>query len=465
MGSKLELGSKLALLGGPKAVHSDLGTIFSFYPPHKNVENAVLDVLRAGKMSGLGITMEFEKEFAKWLGVKYAVASNTGTSALQTAMYGAGVGHGDEMIVQGWGYWATCLQVYSLGGTPVFTEIDPERLTIDPNDIEHRISPRTKAIMVVHWFGMPADMHPIMDIAKRHKIKVIEDVSHAQGAFYKGRMVGSIGDVAGFSLMTGKPLHIGEGGMMATNDRRIFERAVAFGDYMRHPTFNWEFEDLKAGANMPLGGYKYRMSQLSSAMGRIQLKDYPKLVEEMDKAMNYFWDSLEGVPGIKPHRPLKREKGTTKNWYAAVGLYRPEELDGLSIYRFTEAVSAEGARCGTVFWQHGGNGGLHTHPLFNTIDVYNQGKPTRIANLPPGLDIRQPPGSLPITENIRERVFTVPWFKYCRSKIIDEYINAFKKVAENYAELLPGDTEEYKKRSAQVAWSPEVQRLRDYAAP
>lgn len=425
--------SELAILGGPKSVQSDPGDMFTWPIITKEIEDAVLEVLRAGNMSGLDVTEKFEEEFANWLGVKYALGHNTGTAALHSAMFGIGIGHGDEIICPSITYWASCLQVYSLGGTVVFADINPETLCIDPKDIEHRITPRTKAIMVVHYLAMPAEMDEIMEIAERHNVKVIEDVSHAHGALYKGRMVGTFGDVAGFSIMSGKSLPCGEGGMMTTNDKRTYERAIAFGHYARHNSLT--LEDLKAGAGLPWGGYKYRMHQLTSAMGRVQLKYYPRLMAEIDKAMNYFWDLLEGVSGIGDHRP-KKGSGTTKGgWYAPHGLYRSRELGGLSIHRFCEAVRAEGAPC-----HPGCNLALHLHPIFNEIDVYHQGKPTRTGNSPPGVDVRQPPGSLPVSESIQERVFSIPWFKHYRPNIIKEYARAFRKVAENYEDLLPGDT-------------------------
>jgi len=172
--------------------------------------------------------------------------------------------------------------------------------------------------------------------------------------------------------------------------------------------------------------------QLSSAMCREQLKVYPERMAVIQKAMNYFWDLLEGVPGVKAHRPDKNSSSTMGGWYSPRGLYRPEELEGLSISRFCEAVSAEGFPTAP-----GCNKPLHLHPVFNTIDIYNDGKPTRIANVPE--DIRQPAGSLPVSEGIQERVYRIPWFKHYRPGIIEEHANAFRKVAASYRELLPGD--------------------------
>jgi perosamine synthetase len=424
--------SRLALLGGSKAVQSDAGDLFDWPLVTPEVEAGVLEVLRAGKMSGLDVTQEFEKEFAAWHGVRYALAHNTGTASLQAAMFGLGIGKGDEIVCPSITYWASCLPVYALGGTVVFADIDPQTLCIDPRDIEHRISERTKAIVVVHYGAYPGDMDPILDIARRHQLKVIEDPSHAHGALYKGKLVGTMGDVAGFSLMSGKSLACGEGGILITNDRRVYERAVLFGHYERADDIT--LDDLVPYVGLPWGGHKYRMHQLTSAMARVQLKSYGQQMAEIDKAMTYFGDLMESAPGIGVHRPPKGSGLTMGGWYAPLGMYRREELGGLSITRYCEAVTAEGVPCSP-----GCNRALHLHPLFNTVDVYRQGKPTRIANLPDGVDVRQPLGSLPVSEGIQHKVFHIPWFKHYRRQIIEEYAAAFCKVAENYRDLLAGD--------------------------
>ncbi len=420
--------SELALFGGPKAVKSNPGNTFTWPIITKEDEDAVLEVLRRGAMSGTDVTKAFEEDFCKWQGTEYALGFSSGTAAIHAAMFACKVGVGDEIICPSVTYWASALQCFSLGATVVFAEIDPDTLCIDPKDIEHRITERTKAIIAVHYVGHPADMDPIMEIARKHNLKVIEDVSHAQGSLYKGRKVGTMGDVAAMSLMSGKSLATGEAGILATNDLEIYERSIAFGHYERFRT-NIQTEDLKPFIGLPMGGYKYRMHQLSSAVGRVQLKYYDERCIEIQKAMNYFWDLLEGVPGLRAHRPPKDSGSTMGGWYAPHGLYRPEELGGLSISRFAEAVRAEGGICSP-----GCNKPLHLHPLFNTCDVYGHGKPTRIANS--SRDLRQPPGSLPISEEIGERVYSIPWFKKCNREIVEEYAYAYRKVAENYKELL-----------------------------
>ena len=147
--------SKLALLGGEKSVNSDPGDMFNWPIVNKAMENGIVKVLREGNMSGTDITKKFEQAFAEWMGVKYGLAHSSGTAALQCAMYGAGVGTGDEIICPSITYWASSTQALSLGASVVFADIDPITLCIDPDDIERRITPRTKAIVAVHYLSMP----------------------------------------------------------------------------------------------------------------------------------------------------------------------------------------------------------------------------------------------------------------------------------------------------------------------
>jgi dTDP-4-amino-4,6-dideoxygalactose transaminase len=265
---------------------------------------------------------------------------------------------------------------------------------------------------------------------------VIEDVSHAQGGLYKGRMLGTFGDVAGMSLMSGKSFAIGEAGMLVTNDRMIFERAIAYGHYERTGVkSNFNVADkqitdpgLAEFGGIPLGGYKHRINQTCSAMGRVQLKYYPQRIAEIQVAMDRFCDLLEGVPGLRAHRPAKGSGSTKAGWYAARGLYRAEELGGLSCAKFCEAVRAEG-----VTTSAGANLALHLHPVFHKADIFNQGKPTMIAF--GQRDVRQGPGTLPVVEAVGEITYGVPWFKHDRPEIIKEYALAFRKVAENADQL------------------------------
>jgi dTDP-4-amino-4,6-dideoxygalactose transaminase len=424
---------KLALLGGNKTVVSEPGNMFDWPIVNKNMEEAVLQVLRNRNMSGTDITKEFEKGFADWHGMKYALGHSSGTASLQAAMYGVELGPGDELICPSITYWASCTQALSLGASVVFADIVPETLCVDHADIERLITERTKAIMVVHYAGMPAEMDKIVPLAEKYGLKIIEDVSHAQGALYKGKMVGTFGDAAGFSLMSGKSFAIGEGGMLLTNKQSVYERALLFGHYGRHNEIQ-EGNFPKESLGIPWGGYKYRMHQLSSAVGIEQLKKYPAEMTEIDKAMNYFWDLLEDLPGIKARRPDKESGSTMGGWYAARGVYCSKELEGLSIKRFCEAVTAEGVE-GVV---PGCNKNLALHPIFNTLDVYGHGKATQNV-FRDGANIREDSRNLPVAANVQNVIFTIPWFKHFRKKFIEECAGAFRKVIENYKDLLADD--------------------------
>ncbi len=424
----------LAIQGGPQQITSDPGDLFRWPIVTDEDEQAVLDVLRQGTMSGTEITKVFEREFADWIGATYALGYCNGTASLQAAMWACGVGAGDEIICPSMTYWASALPALSLGAAVNFADIDPDTLCLDPGDIEHRICEKTKAIVVVHYAGHPCDMKRIVSLADTYQIKVIEDVSHAHGSLYQGKMCGTLGHIGAMSMMAGKGFAIGEAGMIVTNDQRLYERCVAFGHYERtggasrfNPVDNQITDpQLARYAGIPLGGCKHRMDQTCSAMGRVQLKYYPERIREIQHALNYFWDLLESVPGIRPHRPLQDSEETTMGgWYYPQGLYRREELGGVPCERFCDAVRAEGVpNC-----YPGGNDPLHLHPVFHTADLFNLGQPTMIAF--GQRDVRQGPGTLPVSEQIHEISFSVPWFKQYRPDIIEEYAAAFRKVAEN----------------------------------
>jgi len=208
---------------------------------------------------------------------------------------------------------------------------------------------------------------------------------------------------------------------------------LAWGHYSRFQPENVSTAYLKPWAGLPLGGVKHRMHQISAAVGRVQLKHYDKRAADIRKAMNHFWDLLEGVPGLRAHRVPPDSGSHMGGWYAPAGLYRPEELGGLSVTRFCEALRAEGA---AVY--PGVNKPLHLHPIFNDVDIYGHGKPTRLAHA--GRDLRQARSSLPVSERIPERTYNVPWFKHFRHEIIEEYAAAFRKVAENFETLLEADS-------------------------
>lgn len=422
--------SKLALLGGKPVITEESRDLFLWPIITREDEEAVLSVLRARTMSGTEITKLFEKEMAAWLGVKYALGYCNGTAGIQSALWACGVGAGDEIICPSMTYWASAAPALTLGAAVNFADIDETTLCIDPDDIEHRIGPRTKAIVVVHYAAHPCDMDKIIPIARRHGLKIVEDASHAQGSRYKGKACGTFGDVAIMSLMTAKSFAIGEAGMVFTNDRSIYERCISFSFYERtgggseffSPDNQLTDPELMKFAGVPAGGCKHRMHQMSSAVGRVQLKYYDARIAEIGKAMEYFWDSLEGVPFLEAHRTSEGSGSTMGGWYYPQGLFGYKDFPAGTLAKACAALRAEGVPvCAPCK-----NGPLHLHPVFNDLDLFHLGKPTIVSFA--DRDVRQGKGSLPRAERITDRSFSVPWFKHCDRASIDPYVEAFRKV-------------------------------------
>ena len=423
--------SKLAIVGGNRVQEKADESLFHWPIVNDAMRAAQAKVLDDGNMSGTDIARRFEAEFAKWQGRKYALSHNNGTSSLHAAMYGIGLGPGDEIICTSVTYWASCTGALSLGATVVFCDVNPDTLQMDPASLESRITPRTKAIMVVHYMAHPAPMDEIMAIAKRHGLKVIEDVSHAQGGHYKGRMLGTFGDVAAMSLMSCKSFAIGEGGMLVTDDAEIYKRAIRLGHYDRIIDVCTD-EEMEGTKNIPFGGLKNRMHQVSAAIGLEQLKKHDAEIAEIDRAMKYFWKGIEDIPGFRIIYPT--DAGSDKaGWYASRFLYDSAAFGGVSNVTFCDALNAE---TGGGF-SFGCNMPLHLSSVFFDVDVYGHGKPTARAFLPDGVDPRVLSGDLPNAEKVNMRILGEPWFKHDDHARIDPYIEAVRKVASNFGELLP----------------------------
>ena len=428
---------RLALVGGePMFDQHDMPEELFHWPiitPED--EEACLEVIRKNKFSGTDITIEFQNRFAAWQGCKYALAFTNGTMSIAAALYALGIGAGDEVICPTKTYWGSATPLLYLGASPVFCNIN-DRLSMDPDDIERCIGPRTKAIMVVHYFGYPADMDAIMAIAKKHGLKVIEDVSHAHGALYKGKKVGTFGDVAAMSMMSTKAFAAGELGMLVTDKKEIYERALSYGHYERNSEKFIDDPEILQYAHIALGGVKGRANQLSVTLAMGQLSHFDERIAEIDKAMNYFCDGIEGMRGLHPIRPEKGSGSTMGGWYIPQGVFCPEEVGGLSSGRFAQALRAEIKGFGT--WE-GGNFCLHTHRIFKDFDFFRLGRPTRIAFTE--RDVRELDDACKPSESIY--CMSLPGFKKFLPECIDQYIEAFRTVSENYEQLIETEGENF----------------------
>lgn len=426
--------SKLALLGGEKLINSKPAESLFKWPIITQEDiDAVVDVVKNNRFSFTEITEQFQVEFAEWIGRKHALAFTNGTMSLSAAMFAIGLGMGDEIICPTKTYWGSISQASCFGASAVFCNIN-DKLSMDPDDLERCITPRTKAIMVVHYMAYPCDMDRIMEIANKHNLYVIEDVSHAQGSKYKGKKCGTFGHIAAMSLMSTKSFAAGELGILVTDDRKLYERALAYGHYERNnANYITDSEDLKNYFHIALGGVKGRANQTSTALARVQLKYYDERCEKIRAAMNYFYDQIEKIPGLSPIRVDESDGSCMGGFYSPMISYYPEYFGGLSSKRFCQAITAE---CdGTFTCWEGANYNLHTHDYFKTFDFFGIGKPSRIAFN--DRDVREDDKALAPSDNLYN--VSAPWFKNLDKEWIDKFVEVYKKVAENYKDLLEGD--------------------------
>ena len=372
----------------------------------------------ANELSGGTPTVrEFEDEFRKLCQTKYCMSVCNGSSALYTAYFGVGLGPGDEIICPTYTWICTIGPALLLGARPVFCEIDPETLLADPADIRKRITPKTRAIVVVHLWGWVCDMDAIMQIGREHGIPVIEDCSHAHGARYKGRPVGSIGDIGAFSLQGSKPTSAGEGGMVVSGNDEYFERAVLVSQCNRMGGL--DLVTTRYAEYQPLGlGMKFRSHPLGMGIAQVQLRKLDKLNQGRRQWVEAIEAGLADVPCL---RPLRRYEGAEPaGFYGFPVTYHPQALGGLPRARFLEAVNAEGAKAG-------GSG----YPLLHLLPLFARGFDIFTRNRGPlgGDYAGYQLGSLPASEEAFERMVFLRVATDPEPGFAERYLAAIKRGA------------------------------------
>jgi len=262
-------------------------------------EKAVLETLRSKWISLGPKVIEFENKFAQVLGINYAVAVSNCTVSLHLAMILAGIGHGDEVICPSLTFVATVNAIRYVNAVPVFGDIRSyEDLTIDPRDIKRKITPKTKAIVVMHYGGFACEMDEIMSIAKEYNLKVIEDASHAPLSEYKGKKLGTIGDIGCFSFFSNKNVSTAEGGMLVTNDQKIFERAKLLRS---HGMTSLSYERAKGHStsyDVIELGYNYRMDDIRASIGIVQLDKIKEDLEKRAQIRRWYIKELSQIDEI-----------------------------------------------------------------------------------------------------------------------------------------------------------------------
>ena len=306
----------------------------------EEIEN-VVEVLKSGMIAQGPKVAEFEEKFAKWVGAKYGIAVNSGTAALHVALLSCGIGEGDEVITTPFTFIASGNAIAYTGAKPVFADIDLKTYTIDPDSIEELINENTKAILPVQLYGQSADMDKINEIAEKHDLIVIEDAAQAHGATYKGKKVGSMGDMACFSFYPTKNMTTSEGGIITTDDEKLAENAKIFRAH--GATVRYHHDEI---------GYNFRMTDISAAIGLAQMNRIDEFNDKRNENAAYLNEGLKDVDGVVTpycadglkhvyHQyTIRVEKGNRDDWVNVInecgvgtGIHYPIPLYNQPIYK------------------------------------------------------------------------------------------------------------------------------------
>jgi len=410
--------AKPAILGGPKAVTIN-GTDANRWPIiTEEDQNAVLQVLRDGDLSLHPVTRELEDDYRAFFGRRHALAHCNGTAALLAAFFALDLQPGDEVLVPSATFWASVVPVLWVGALPVFCESEPVRLGLDPEDVERKITPRTRAIVVVHLWGMPSRMTELLEIAKQHNLRVVEDASHAQGATWRGRKCGTLGDISVFSLQGNKLAPGGEGGIFLTDNDGYMERAICLGDIERIIELPTPAKRFAATSF----GIKTRMAPLSAAVARVQLRHLPERNRRRNDNLRYLSKHFErmGIETFLPPPHLQRV------YFEFLIRYAPERWN-MPVGALVKALQAEQCEID-----------LPRYPLVHQQPLFTEGHFARIARLEGRTDIDLPIyrcDALPNTEAAGRNLIKLPSFPLAKRDLLDQYVQAFEKVL-SYAEQI-----------------------------
>lgn len=368
----------------------------------KDIES-VVKVLKGDYLTTGPVAEQFEKKVAEYVGAKYAVGVANGTAALHMACVVAGIKEGDEVLVPAITFVASANCVLYCGGTPVFVDIDPLTYNIDIEDMKKKITNKTKAIIPVDMTGQAVDMDTIMQIAKEHNLIVIEDAAHALGSEYKDRKVGSTAHMTEFSFHPVKPITTGEGGMIVTNDKDLYEKMLRFRSHgiTRKPEFlnenhgPWYYEQLELG-------YNYRITDIQSALGVSQMDKIDSFVGKRREIVSMYNDAFKSIDEI--NIPFEAEFSNSGWHIYIVNL----NLDKLTVGRkeIFEALLKE-------------NIGVNVHYLPVYLQPYYR-------------NLGYEKGLCPNSEELYSKMFTIPLFPGMTEVDIQDVINGVKKVINYY---------------------------------
>ena len=359
-----------------------------------------------------------EAAFVKTFKVKHAVSFNSATTALHGAIVALSIGPGDEVIVPPYTMSATPMAVLMNGAVPIFADIDPHTFCLDPKSVERNITKRTKAILVVNLFGQTADFDTLLPLAKKYRLKIIEDNAQAPGALWRGRPAGTIGDIGVFSFNVHKTIQAGEGGVLVTNNKRYALRA----QLCRNHGENLAAEHPEAG---PLVGSNYRMTELTAVLCEAQLSRLDFLTKKRRALAAYLTKRLHGIPGLSVP-PVPKD---TYHVYYVYPLLIDEQTLGISRDTLVDAMTAEGFPMSKGYLQP-----LYLLPLFQKRQAFNA---THFPFDYQGMKQNYAKGICPVTERLYEQELT--WTMLCQhprtKKDVDLFVTALHKVLAHKSEL------------------------------
>lgn len=358
---------------------------------------AVVEVLRSDWLTTGPKVDEFERAFAEFVGTDHAVAVSNGTAALHAAMHALGIGAGDEVIVTTMTFAATANCVVYQGGTPVFADVNPETLLIDPASVEAKITPRTKAIIAVDYAGHPCDYDALRDIASRHQLALVDDACHAIGGNYKGRSVGTLADLNTFSLHPVKHMTTGEGGIITTDNADFAQKMRVFRNHGITTDHRQRAERGGFFYEMVELGYNYRITDFQCALGISQLKKLPASVQKRQQLAGMYDAALADLSYVTPltvHDDVSH----------AYHLYMVQfDIAGMDRSEIFSALRADNIGVNVHYIP------VHLHPFYR--NNFNTGE-----------------GMCPVAENAYDRLMTLPMFPQMDEADVDDVVTAIGKL-------------------------------------
>lgn len=399
-------GNLPAIAGGTPLLPKDLGQALRWPRLDQRDEAAVLAVLRDGDLSLHPVTRQLEDDYKSRFKVRHALAHANGTLALLAAFQAVGLQAGDEVIVPSATWWASAVPALWLGAVPVFAETEAVSAGLDPEDVARKITPRTRALVVVHLWGIPSRMDELLALARKHNLQVIEDASHAHGASWRGQACGTLGDVGVLSLQSHKLAPAGEGGMLLTGRDEVFARAVTLGDTMRCLELPGP-ERRFAGTTF---GIKTRMAPLSAAVARTQLAQ----LDEHNAVRQQNCAALEAglAPlGLRPFAPPPDSTRVYFELLLKVGADSP-----LSAAQWVDALQAE--NCPAT---------RPRYPLLHQQPLFTEGRWNDIARLPQPVRAYDP-ADLPQTCAMADQLVCLPMFTEPAAELVEMCIKAAQRI-------------------------------------